>query len=159
MATNNSNVDIRNISAITIVPYATTVTGVSVSSVDKVVTGTGTLFTTEVKVGDILWSTTDEWREVISITSDTVLVLDSAFTVALVGTSPAFVKSNMKNPPEISMISSNDWLLTTKDTATITAGLPVNLTKIMRDRSASNDLISPCIVDPNGGSVIVSIIR
>jgi hypothetical protein len=57
-----------------------TLTG-SFSSVGKIVTGTGTLFETEINGGGWLYSTTDnEIRKFTQINGNTNLVLESAFT-------------------------------------------------------------------------------
>ena len=54
----------------------------TISSVDRVVTGVGTLFTTELGVGSVIRSSTF-LRRVASITSDTVLTLDRGFPTDL----------------------------------------------------------------------------
>lgn len=56
------------------------------SSSGTTVTGTSTMFTSELRTGDAIRDNAGtEFRTVATITSDTVLVLDSAFTTALSG--------------------------------------------------------------------------
>lgn len=64
-------------------PFAITKTG-TVSSVGTVVTGTGTLFTTELVQSDYLYNAaTNEIREITGIQNNTTLIIDSAFTSPL----------------------------------------------------------------------------
>lgn len=60
----------------------------SASSSGTTVTGVGTAFLTEVSVGDVIVDsdTPGSLREVVSITSDTVLDVDSAFSAPVAGT-------------------------------------------------------------------------
>ncbi len=52
------------------------------SSVGTAIVGTGTLFTTEFKVGDVLWSSSNnEGHVVVSVLTDTQMVTQLAFTV------------------------------------------------------------------------------
>lgn len=61
----------------------TAITGTSATSGTTTVTGTGTLFLIEVSVGDVLQAPNGEQRVVATITSNTVLTVDTAFTVDL----------------------------------------------------------------------------
>lgn len=64
-------------------PFAITKTG-TVSSVGTVVTGTGTLFTTELVQSDYLYNAaTNEVRKITGIQSNTILRIDTAFTSPL----------------------------------------------------------------------------
>lgn len=65
------------------IPFAITKTG-TVSSTGTVVTGTGTLFTTELVQGDYLYNAaTNEVRKISGIQSNTILRIESAFTSGL----------------------------------------------------------------------------
>ncbi|RLI63285.1 MAG: hypothetical protein DRO67_05965 [Candidatus Asgardarchaeum californiense] len=51
------------------------------SSVGTAIVGTGTLFTTEFKVGDVLWSSSNnEGQVIVSVLTDTQMVIQLAFT-------------------------------------------------------------------------------
>ena len=68
-----------------LVPASTTWTG-TISSTGKIVTGSSTLFTTEIQRGAWVWSVAGhEVRKVVDIVSDTELILDSAFSSDLSG--------------------------------------------------------------------------
>lgn len=61
-------------------PQSITKTG-TISSLSTIVTGTGTLFTTELVRGDYLYNaSTNEVRRIDAIFNDTTLVISSAFT-------------------------------------------------------------------------------
>jgi len=77
------------------VPASVTKSGtMSVDAGKKVVTGSSTLFNTELGVGGWLVDTTNyEVRKVISINSVTELVLESGFTNALSGVAVKFINS------------------------------------------------------------------
>ena len=62
----------------------TALTGTSSSS-GTAVTGSGTTFASEIKVGDIIYANSGEYREVTEVTNDTALVVDLAFTTDLSG--------------------------------------------------------------------------
>ena len=67
-----------------IVSSATTALTGTASSTGTAVTGSGTAFTTELVVGDVISNNAgDEFREVTAIADNTNLTVDSAFTTAL----------------------------------------------------------------------------
>lgn len=55
----------------------------TVSSSSTTVTGSGTLFSSELAVDDYIGTVSKGYRKVISITSDTILIVESAFDTAL----------------------------------------------------------------------------
>jgi len=66
-------------------PIATTKTG-TITSLLTVVTGTGTNFTKEVVRNDYLYNaTSNEIRQIVGVTNDTILIIEAAFTTELAG--------------------------------------------------------------------------
>ena len=66
------------------IPLSTAMTG-TLDSAGPTVTGTTTVFLTELQVGDYIYvPATKELRKVIQINSDTLLMVDSAFAAPLV---------------------------------------------------------------------------
>ena len=55
----------------------------TVSSSSTIVTGSGTLFSSELAVDDYIGTASKGYRKVITITSDTVVIVESAFDTAL----------------------------------------------------------------------------
>jgi len=88
-----------------VIPKAATGTGsVAVANNTKNVTGTGTIFLTEVSIGDwIYFPTTKQLRQIVDVVSNTALILDSAVTSAVVAgealqlTIPRFKSVLVKN--------------------------------------------------------------
>lgn len=67
----------------TLVPAPTTLTG-TVTSAGKTLTGSGTLFTTELSSGAWVWNAAQhQVRRVLTVNSDTELILDSSFSAEL----------------------------------------------------------------------------
>ncbi len=92
MATQNK---LRTISSDSWHPATDILTGVSVSSFGKKVTGDGTLFHSEVTAGAWLVNTNSgEARRVKYIYTDTELVLEKAFSSDLVGQPVEFISSD-----------------------------------------------------------------
>lgn len=75
-------------------PKATTMTG-TISSSGIRVTGVGTLFTTQLDVGDYIYSDAILQR-VVSIESDTILITDAAFSPALAADTYKATRANFR---------------------------------------------------------------
>ncbi len=158
---NKSSVTVKLIdNEILLVPFPIDGTG-TIETVGTTINGTGTAFNTELEVGTIIWDGDKEWRTVVSVKSDTLAVLDSAFSEDLAASSALFIlapKDN--NAVEISAIAKTvEWDLVTTEIATIPPLIPINLSKAHRDRTFKSDLIPPCIIDATGSEVVVTLIR
>ncbi len=175
MASNSSNNVYDVITDKRIIPYASLITGTIVTN-GTGVTGTGTLFNTEMKTGSYLVDLAhNEYRQIRRLGadgggSDTIGILDKPFSNVVTG-QPLVIDVLNASPVEISVIipildamgSSNaSGLIVDNYTATtkyFPAGLPYTISKANRDRSALTDSINPIIVDASGTQMIVTIIK
>lgn len=138
-----------------VVPASSTKTGTIVSS-DILVTGTNTLFLSEVKPGDWLADivTNNEVRRVQKVFDNTTLSIDSAFTAALVGAAVVVVRSRAKQV-SLGNAGGADGTL---DGVVMEAGETVTYPKSNKNPDGS-DFIDPIIVDATGTRVKVSITK
>lgn len=119
---------------------------ITTSAGGKVVIGTGTLFKSQLQLGDWLYvPALNEVRRITSISSDTSLTVDSPFTSALVAAAVLITKSSLV---EISVVfSPDDGVIDTKPLA---ANIGFFWGKTGRDMSANRDKIDPIIIDATG---------
>jgi hypothetical protein len=144
-----------------LVPFTTNGTG-TIATTGKIVTGTGTLFLTEMPVGSILWNGAGEYRTVKQVSGNLKAVLDHPFTADIgAGATPHILKPQDNNAIEIDVIFSVlGGTITTTEDAAIPNNMPVGLSKSNRQISSSIDFVSPLIVDATGGATaIINLMR
>lgn len=125
------------------------------SVTNKQIVGAGTLFRTELHVGDWIFVTAQtEIRQVTAITDDTHATIDRPFTANLAALS-AVIVTPKSNYTEISLVippTSGNGLV---DGVVFYAGVPMNFSKASRDESSQRDFIDPLIIDGAGTNVMV----
>jgi len=148
--TDEKNSGYYSLAAKSTVPASSTKTG-TVSTAGKNVTGTGTLFRSELKPGDwIVDLSQDEVRKVDEIRDNTFLVLDSAFTADLVGAALVVVRSRVKQVSIGNTGGTNGEI----DGVAIIPGQTVNFQKNGKNPDGK-DFIDPVIVDPASTTIII----
>ncbi len=158
---NYTNENYDYISGNQTVPASSTKTGTLTTSKLKV-TGTGTLFKTEMPVGSWIFSPTafpQEIRKVYRVDSDTEAYLTNPFTVEITATAPNVIHAAKLNVVAISLqipSGSPNGILNGK---TFPGGSSITIAKDSRDQSGRRDLIDPVIVDANGTFVQILIER
>ncbi|MES2395818.1 MAG: hypothetical protein V4549_07435 [Bacteroidota bacterium] len=136
------------------IPFNSTGTGTVVTHGIAVV-GTGTLFTTEMRVGSYLVDlANDEVRRVYRVDSDTLAFLDIAFTVDLSSVAPEIIAAHQMKVKLISLDTEDSCFV---DGVAFTGVMTIPRTG--NDRSSRSDLIDPIIVDASGGSMKVEILN
>ena len=101
-----------------------TLTGTSTfSTSSNIVTGTGTLYTTELAVNDYIWlESSQTWQQIASIASSTELTLTATSTIAGSGQSSVRGKSNFQSGEQLRVDGSNYVVISnTGDSAIATA--------------------------------------
>jgi hypothetical protein len=140
------------ISTLRTVPQNVTKTG-TIATVGTQVVGTGTLFGTEVKVGDWICSlSASEIRKIVTITDALTAIIDYPFTVDL---APATALVVIPHPTNIVEIS---WLNTGGASGSIDGIAVVQNEygcwgKNSRERESNRDFIDPIIVDGTGTTI------
>jgi hypothetical protein len=163
MATNNLNLIPSVVSGQVSIPQSANGTGTIVTN-KLGVTGTGTLFLTEMPAGSWIYQPTgNELRKVIEVQSNTYAILESAFTTEIAAAAPAII-DNKKAKAKGYVFTALTAVGTMVDnTGTMVAvlpiGVPVPISKLGNDRTSRADLLSPTIIAPGGGgSILVEII-
>lgn len=150
MATNYKNSFIESFQIKRTIPVNATKTGTLVTAGVKVI-GTGTLFTTEAKVGDWIYvAAQNELRRIVSISDNLSLTIDNAFTTPLAG--GVFVLTPKSDLKEITVIVGPGGAAVI-DGVSVPASSTWTFDKTQRERtSGPNDFIDPIIVDATGGT-------
>ncbi len=86
-------------------PAATVMTG-TISTTNTRVTGTGTLFRSEMNMGDYLVNSSNIARKVLNIISDTDMILSSAFPVDLSGATCTRARNQVLRRLEVEFITN-----------------------------------------------------
>ena len=100
------------------------ITGTSTfSTSSNIVTGSGTLYTTELAVNDYIWlESSQTWNQILSIQSSTQLTLSATSTIAGSGQSSVRGKSNFQSGEQLQVNGSNYVVISnTGDSAIATA--------------------------------------
>lgn len=154
---NNNNVFYDTITNKRTVPYNSTKTG-TIQTVGTDVIGTGTLFTTEVKVGDFLVDLTqNEVHKVVQIQDNTNMYIQEAFTVNLPAATAVVISPSVPRPKEISLlvpVGNPDGKINGK---TLIAGAGFNVSKMAKDINGRPDFVDTIVVDATGTSMVVQI--
>lgn len=138
------------------IPFNSNGTG-TIETFGEAVVGTGTAFTTEMKVGSYLVSES-QWqvRRVRRVDSDTVAFLDKPFTSNLASAAPSIIPWYSASPKMIALevkSTDPDALI---DNVAFTGIL--NLDKSGNDRSSFRDIVKPIVVDASGTEMKVDIL-
>lgn len=138
------------------IPYASNGTGTIITT-GIAITGTGTSFLSELPAGSwIVDLTQDELRKVVRVDSDTVAILDYAFTSDLSSQTPSIIAKKDTSVTEVSIIiplvdeAGTSYTFGKINNKTFPSGLPFELSKAGRDDSDTQDFIDPVIVDATG---------
>lgn len=166
MATVPTNLPFISYTTLDTFPLSESVSGtVSATTTATAVTGVGTAFKTDIgysNTNDLsavmsseslgyLWNGTDEYRKISDVISDTVLFIESPFTVALAG-------ATVRHIPE-SRAMSIGWVDATA--TSIGGGKVNNITLVAGEyeegnvHEFTNNPLKPIIVDGTGGTVHV----
>lgn len=154
-----------------IVPYAKNNTG-TITTQGIAIVGVGTLFTTEMRKGSFLVKlSANEFREVDRVDSDTLAYLKSAFTADISSSTPSVINQSDARVVEVSVSipflnsgggQNADGKICYDGSGTLKrfpAGEVYTPSKANRDRSGTQDHISPVIVDFTGTEGIITVIR
>ena len=152
-----------------IVPYASNGTGTIITKGITVI-GTNTLFTTELTRNSYLVKlSTNEFRRIVGCDSDTLAYLEAPFTVDISTSTPSIISATKANCVEISVSvpfltaggSQNaDGKVCSDYSATLKrlpAGTTYDVSKAHRDRSGTNDHVTPVIVDFTGSEGVITV--
>lgn len=135
------------------VPASTTKTG-TIATLGINVTGAGTAFRSELKLGDwIVDLAQDEVRKVMNIRSDTFLTIDSAFTIDLAALTALVVVRSRAKMISITNAGGADGDV---DGVALVSGETVSFPKSNKNPDGK-DFIDPLIVDPTGTTIKVLI--
>lgn len=135
-------------------PRSATKTG-TMSVTAKQIVGNGTLFLTELHVGDWIFVTAQtEIRRVMEITDNTHATIDRAFT-ANIGAGAAVIVTPASQYCEIGVVIPPALGNGQIDGVAFYAGVPMTFSKASRDQSAQNDFVDPIIVDGIGTAIMV----
>ena len=136
------------------IPFNSSGTG-TLSTAETVVTGIGTLFTTEMPVGSYLVDlTNDEVRRVIRVDSNTKAFLEKSFTNEFSAATPEIIGAWQAKAKEISIETSGSCELNGEAFTGI-----LTFPKGGSGRSARPDLVSPIIVDATGTTMNIMILN
>jgi len=152
------NIDIEQVSGDLVVPFTINGTG-AVYSNGVFVTGTGTLFSTELQVGGYIINTdTTEFRKVTSVTSDTTCVIEAPFTSGLSNNDCIYIPAKKAAPTAIKILpnsGSNGIYNRSGSSVPVANGQWIVITKDGRSRSSEHDIIRPLYLDASDMTVIV----
>jgi len=151
----NSKNYILSVTKTTVPAYATK-TGTMVTS-GKNVIGTGTLFVSEVRPGDWLVDINnfDELRKVVSITSNTHMIIDSPFAGDILAANPVRTVRSRAKMISLSNTGGSD---ATVDGVALIPGESNSYPKSDKNPNGS-DFIDPMIVVPGSTTVKVVILK
>ena len=160
MATNFKNTFYDSISGAQTIPASANATG-TISTDGAAVTGTGTLFKTEMPKGSWLTSIgADEIRQVLTVESDTLVYLSDAFTADLAAGTPNVIHTSKLNISAISIsVPAAAAAACTVDGVTFPKGAALTFSKDGRSTSSVRDFIDPIVVDATGSTMLISICR
>jgi hypothetical protein len=136
------------------IPFNSSGTG-TIATHGIAIVGTGTQFTTELRVGSYLVDLSQwEARRVYRVDSDTIAFLEKPFTLDIAAlTVPEIVAQHQVKVKEISISTAGTALV---NNASFTGSL--TLSKASDSRSSRSDLIAPIIVDASGTQMQVSVL-
>ena len=152
MASNNFSLVPLSVTSKQTIPASANGTGTIVTS-RITVTGTNTLFKTEMPVGSYLYNATNnELRIVKSVISDTVALIESALTTNYAGSAPAIIIASKCNAKKYIFTNANATAGTMADNSgTLIPQFPNGVTREIAknedSRSGVTDLLQPVIVD------------
>lgn len=142
------------------VPAAISGTGTLTTNVanTKVITGTGTLFLTELKIDDFIYDAAqNQVRKVTAISSNTTLFIDEAFTTPLAGVALKYI-TDYDTIVELSVI--NAGAVNGKvDNIVLKAGLGISYSKTNKQNVGRYANIDPITVDATGTEIAVNIYK
>lgn len=136
------------------IPFNSAGTGTIVTK-ERVITGTGTLFLTELPVGSYIVSETqNKCIKVVRVDSDIKAVLEYAFASGLTSAAPSIIKAHQTKVKSITLnTSSANFVNGGAFTGTMT------ITKGGNEGSRRSDLIEPIIIDSTAGATTVQILN
>lgn len=134
-----------NLSAVNTIPTVRTGTG-TMSSTGKVVTGTGTAFLSEIKIGFKLFNGV-ELKTVTKVFSDTSIEIDSAFGVALDADAVSYLNLGDQKLMSFSIAPSGAGV--EMNGVEIPADIGVNLRISDVDRSVGRKYLKNPVIDPS----------
>lgn len=137
------------------IPFNSAGTG-TIATHGIAIVGTGTLFTTEMRVGSFLVDlTNNEVRKVYRVDSDTLAFLEVEFTADIVaGATPQIVKAHQCKVKEVELVTAGACFIAGVD---FTGSKKIDM--LGNDRSARPDLIAPFVVDATGQTMAVTIVN
>lgn len=155
-AVNYKNSNIISISTDTTLPaYAVKTGTLSETAGSKEIAGTGTLFTTETKIGDwIVDLTNHEMRRIVGIGSNTACNVDNSFSNTLAGVTVKIIPS--------SRVVKIDGICVAGGGKIDTVTLPTNVWMNIADKSSREaghstlDFCDPIFVDGTGAAVVLT---
>lgn len=128
------------------VPFNSSGTGTIVTHGIAIV-GTGTLFTTEMRVGSYLVDLAhNECRRVYRVDSDTLAFLEIPFSNDISASAPEIIAAHQAKVKSITLSTSDSCAI---NGVAFTGTFVVS--RYGNDRSSRSDLIEPIIVDASGG--------
>lgn len=139
------------------IPFDLLKTG-TIATIGKDVIGTGTLFTTQVKVGDFLVDLTqNEVHKVVDISTNTLMHIQEAFGADIVAGTAIRISPSVPRPKEISLLIPSGGASGLIEGVTWVAGITWSSSKIGTYNNGRNDFINPIIADATGTNMLVTI--
>lgn len=152
MATNYKNTNPVLVTTKRCVPLEQAKTG-TVSSTGKIITGTGTLFTTEAQGGQWVYSSSqNEVRRIIKISSATELEIDFPFTTPLVAAPFVVVPASRYTKLQYFNVGGGIAQIDGVNIAAAATGA----FEINRDSVSKHDFLDPIIVDGSVSNILLT---
>jgi len=152
MATNNLSLIPVHVSSKQTIPASASGTG-TIVTLGTTITGTNTLFKTEMPEGSYLYNATNnELRKIISVISNTIALMESPITTEYAGSAPEIIIASECNAKKYIFTNANATAGEMVDnTGTLVPqfpnGIPIQICKNEDSRSGVTDLLQPTIVD------------
>ena len=135
------------------VPRSTVGTGTIITS-GRTVSGAGTAFLSELKVGSWIFDATinNEIRKVLSIGSDTICYIDEAFTVDIAVAQAFNITSSALTFIGIGIPAAATGFI---DNSAVTEKTSVNWGSADNQNFVANPFVDPVVVQPTGGNSFI----